>query len=384
MFFALALFGYPIVGSVISLTGIDSRILSVPFRISVCLFGAWLISVSRRIKIDGLRQVMLTIWFLYILRLLHDWIFTNLNGADYALQFFIVSSVVPAIALMKSDAYQYRRFALAGFLIAGVGTVVSLMAARLGGGDVTDVAESTGRLSLSAIDPVSLGNEATSAILCAMVLWRDARSGFRLILAGAFVVLLWCLVLTGSKGPALALALCVGLWALRRGYAWRFCLLAVPLVIWVAASSENPLAGRLAGSEDDQSTVDRLVMLNDSMSQIAESPLVGSAFVELNSGFYPHNVFIEAGLAFGVPVALIFCGLIAFGTYKAWRTLKTDYDLLGLIFFQGLFAASISAAIFGSILMWVTLAILPARTDFVRGSSHQPLGFARFRRTPIS
>ena len=137
-------------------------------------------------------------------------------------------------------------------------------------------------------------------------------------------------------------------------------LLALPMLVWVSLSTANPLADRLADAGDDSSTVDRVVMISDSFEQIADSPLIGSAFVELNSGFYPHNIFVESGLAFGIPVALVFTGMIFVGVGRAWKTLKTNnYDLLGLLFFQGLLDATFSGSLYGMLQLWVLLAMLP-------------------------
>lgn len=369
--FATALFGYPVIGNLISLLQIESRLLSIPFRIFVALSSLWLIVTTRRLRTDGLRQAMLLFWFLYTLRLIHDWIFTTLQGADYALQFFIASSVLPAVALMKAGAYNRRRFAFMGFLIAGAGAITSLLAAKYGSADVQEVTDSSGRLSLAALDPVSLGHLATSSLLCGLVLWGGARAREKMLLASVFFMLIWCLVLTGSKGPALALLVCVGLWALRNGHAWKFALLAIPMVAWMLVSSDNPLVSRLSATEDDQSTVDRLVILTDSVNQIEGSPLLGSAFVEISSGFYPHNVFIEAGLALGIPGLILFVCLVAIGGWRAWKTLRTQNDLLGLLYLQGLFAAATSGAIFGATLLWVILALLPKST-IASGVRRQP------------
>ena len=357
--FAIALFGYPVVGSIISLLQIDSRALSVPFRIGVALFSVWVILTTRRLRIDGLRLVMLLIWFFYIIRLLHDWLVSNLQGADYALQFFIASAVLPGFALLKARGFEWRRFALVAFMVASAGALLGLFGALLGGADVQDPGGPTDRLGLSALNPVSLGNQATSAILCGAVLWREATTRQRLILAGAVALLLACLVLTGSKGPLLQLLVCAGLWAIRRGYVWRLGVLGLPVILGLALSTDNPLANRLADSGDDTSTFQRLEMINDSVVQIQGSPWMGSAFVELNSGFYPHDVFVEAGLAFGVPGALVFAGMFSIGAFRAWKTLTTNYDLLGLLFFQAVLDASIAGSIYGMTLLWVILTMLP-------------------------
>ncbi len=360
--FSIALFGYPIVGNLISLFQLESRVLSIPFRVAVGVFSLWLIATTKRLRIDGWRRLMLMIWFLYCLRLVHDWVFPELDGADYALQFFIATSVLPAVALLKARAFHQRRYALVAFIIASTGAITSLLTAMFGNAEVQDVTATSGRLSLAALDPVSLGHLATSAILCGFVLWRGARIPAKLCIAVIFLGLLWCLILTGSKGPALALVLCIGLWAVRNGQAWKFAVLALPVLALVLASEGNPLADRLSGSQEDESTVDRLVVLNDSFKQIEGSPFIGSAFVELNSGFYPHNVFVEAGLALGVPGALLFLALMLFGCWRAWKALRGEYALLGLLYFEGLFAAATAGAIFGATLLWITLAMLPRST----------------------
>jgi len=61
LLFALALFGYPIIGNAISLLQMDSRLLSVPFRIIVALFSLWIIVTTRRLHVDRVRQAMLLI-----------------------------------------------------------------------------------------------------------------------------------------------------------------------------------------------------------------------------------------------------------------------------------------------------------------------------------
>jgi hypothetical protein len=349
------------VGNINSLLQIDSRLLSIPFRIAVAIGSLWIIGTSPRLRTDALRRAMLIIWFCYVVRLVHDWVFTVLPSADYALQFFLAASVLPALGLMKSQAYDQRRFAYFGFAVASAGSIISLLATRFGGGEVRDLTEATGRLSLTALDPTTLGHLAVSAMFCGLALWATAKPRGRVILSCVFPLLIICLISTGSKGPALILAVCTGLLALRRGAALRFAALALPFLLLLLISDSNPLASRLAASEDDQSTVDRIVLLNDSLKQIEDAPLMGSAFVELNSEFYPHNVFVEAPMALGIPLGLVFIGMALFGAVRAWRELKGDNYLLGLLYFQGILAAALAGALFAATLFWIVLAILPIR-----------------------
>jgi hypothetical protein len=364
--FSIALFGYPVVANVIAISGVESRVLSIPFRIVVILFSIWVILTTKPLRLDRWRQLMMAIWFFYILRLIHDWFFTDLEGADFALQYFVASSVFPAIALMKAGVFEPRRFALTGFLVASLGAGTSLLSILFGGADLQDAALESGRLSITALDPVSLAYEATSGILCGLVLWRGATPAAKLFLIAVFVAMLWCVDLTGSKGPALSLVLCIGLWTVRNGQALKFSLFAAPVLVFVMVSGGSSLAARVGGPSDDESTATRLVILADSINQIAEAPLIGSAFVEFNSGYYPHNVFVEAALALGIPGALLFLALMVFGSWRAWKTLKGKNALLGLLYFQAVIGAATSGAIFGAVVLWITLAMLPGSGSFLQ------------------
>ena len=357
--FALALFGYPLIGNAISLFQIDSRLLSVPFRATIVIFCLWLIVNSRQGKFDRLQLFMVFIWILYIFRLLNDWLLVNLEGADYALEFFLASSVLPAFALMRAGVYGPVQFGFIAFVISCGGAIGSLLAAVFGSSAIRELSDESGRLSLTAVDSVSLGHLAASAILCGLAIWRVSTPRTKFVVGCTFVPLSWCLVMTGSKGPAMALVLCVGIWAMRRGYFLWFLTLVIPFIVLALEFGDNALALRLAGSEEDQSTADHLALVANSISQIAGSPFFGSAFVELDSGFYPHNVFIEAPMAMGIPVGILFTGVLLVGAHRSWIILKGDNDLLGLLYFQGLLSASVSGAIFGATLLWVSLAMLP-------------------------
>lgn len=373
LLFAATLFGYPVIASVSSLLQLDNRLLSICLRIAVGLLSVWVLLTARRLQVDCWRKVMLLIWVIYAVRLLYDWLVRNLSGADFALQFFLISSALPAFALMKARVYQWHRFAVISFLIASAGALLGMVAAIFGSNDA-QAAEIAGRLQLAALNPVTLGNQATSAILCGLVLWPSAKAQYRVVLALATLVLLWCLLSTGSKGPVLQLLFCVGLVGVRRGHFLKVVLLAaiLTLLVWLTVSTESLLANRILASADDMSTIDRLVLIRDSFGQIEASPLIGSAFVELNSGYYPHNIFVEAALAFGLPIALLFTVLIAVAIRKAWNSLKTEYWLLALLFFQGLLDATLAGSLWGMTQLWVTLAMLPS--NFARPNPSGQLG----------
>jgi hypothetical protein len=355
---ALALFGYPLVGNLVSLLGVDSRALSVPFRLLVAMLAVAVIFSSVVVRLNGLRLLLLAFWAAYSLRLLYDTFVAGLEGAAYALQFFVAGCMMPAVAQWFADSYRQPLFARISLVLATAGCVATLGGSALGGFGESDLTDSTGRLSTAALNAVSLGHLAVSAVLCALVLWREASIGSRILLASAVGVALTALLMTGSKGPAFALLVCLAAWSMRRGRLLRLVLLAAPLLAVLLVSSSSPLASRIVNAAEDLSTLDRVILLQDTVRQISSAPLTGSAFVELNSGTYPHNILLEASLAVGLPMAGLLAVLLAIGASRAVSILNSDNDLLGLLFLQALVAGMLSEAMFAASALWCSLALL--------------------------
>lgn len=355
---ALSMFGYPLVGNIVSMLGVDSRVISIPFRLLVLGLAAVVIVNTAVIHLTRGRVVLLVIWLAYAARLVHDLAIARIDGAGYALQFFIAGCVIPAIAQLAADDYQQVRFATIAFLLATIGCAATVLGSSLGRFGEAELTGATSRLSTVALNPVSLGHLAVSGLLCALVLWRVTGNWARAWLLVGGSVALYTLVMTGSKGPALALVVCGSAWAAARGALLRVLLVAIPLAVLVLVSPASPLAARVAGLGEDLSTLERVILLQDTILQIADAPLFGSAFVELNSGLYPHVVFLDAALAFGIPLAMVFAALVGLGAVRAWRTLRTANDLLGLLFLQMVVAGFLSDALFASAGLWSVLAVL--------------------------
>ncbi len=355
---AVAMFGYPLVGNLVSLLEIDSRVLSIPFRVLVIVLSLWLLVSCRRMHLTRTRIALLLIWLAYTIRLAHDMMVARIEGADYALQFFLAGCVLPAMAVFTADEFQQERFARVAFALTVAGCAATLLGSLLGRFGEADLTTTTGRLSTVALNPVSLGHLAVSCVIVGLVIWTRARGASRVAVSSGVVLALSCLVMTGSKGPALALIICLAIWAASKGAIWKLILFGLPTLMFVVFAPVSPLAARFAGLGEDVSTLDRLVILRDSINQAAESPLFGSAFVELNSGLYPHNLFLDAVLAFGIPLAIVFAVLVGIATVRSLRCLQTGTELLGLLFIQSLIGGMLSGAMFAATSFWCLLALL--------------------------
>lgn len=357
--FSLALFGYPLVGALISVLQADSRVLSVPFRLLVVLICVWaVVKYGLSLRFNGWRALLVFVWIMLLVRLLYDGIIGGVALADCALFFFLATVFFPALALWSCGEYNERISAWLSLLVTAAGCFSAAVGHALGLFGDADHTPISGRLSMLALNPVSLGHLAVSGIFCALVLARNATMGLRGILAVCIILLLLVLLQTGSKGPALALVLPLLIWAVRLR-AWGLLTLGVAWGGMLGAfASSGPLASRIGGTLEDPSTLDRVSMIKGSLNQIFHHPWLGSSFVEQNSGYYPHTILLEAPMAFGLPLSFPVFVLIAFGTSLAWRALNTDRALIGLLFLQGLIFALSSGSMFGASGLWLPLALL--------------------------
>jgi len=358
LIFALAVFGYPIIGSLVSWLGVESRMLSIPFRVCLGLLSVLVIALATSIRFDKWHFLMLLIWCALILRLGFDASITVIENADYALEFFLISCVLPVLAIWSLDAYQPRYYAIAGFALAATGSLTALLANYFGVFGELNLTEITGRLSSTALNPVSLGHLALSGFLCGLTLMRSEPFWIRAPIMLTMMALIIVIIQTGSKGPVIALAIILFIWASQRALITPMIVLAGIAVILLFAYGDSPFFHRLMAIEDDPSTTERIALIQDSLQQIATSPWIGSASVELKSGSYPHNIFLEGALSFGLPLTAVLAILLSHGFIKSLKLLRTENDLVSLLFLQSLVISQISGALFADIMLWICLVLI--------------------------
>lgn len=357
--FGMALFGYPLVANVVSYTGLDSRVLSVPFRILVAASALLLIVLSPPMLAGRARLALLGVWLAYATRLTHDLLFTDLGGADYALQFFIAGCVLPALSLWKSRAYRQQTFAVITLALCGLGTALTLLGSFLGRFGERDLTQLSGRLSTEALNPITIGHLGVSGFIALMTLWPSARGRMaRLWMLLPTIPLMMAVIQAGSKGPALAFVACVSLWLFRSGRHISIIVFCVVAYSYFVLFPDNPIANRLTAVDEDMSTLERIKLFSDSIDQIQGAPFFGSAFVELNSRYYPHNVFLESALALGLPMTAVLSFLLIWGLVRSWRVLKHQEVLIPLLYVQGFVAALTSGSMFGAVMVWMPLMVI--------------------------
>ena len=353
--FALAVFGYPIIGNLVSWLDVESRVLSIPFRVFLGSLSLLVIALKTSIPFNKWYFLMLLIWYSLILRLGFDTSITGIENADYALEFFLIGCVLPVLAIWALDNYNQKYYATAAFVLASTGSLTALLGNYFGTFGESNLTEITGRLSSTALNPVTIGHVALSGFLCGLTLMRTVPLWTRALIILIMMMLLITIIQTGSKGPIIALAIILLIWASQRVLIVPVIGLVVSATIAILVYGDSPFAQRMMAVDDDPSTTERIAFIQDSFQQITTSPWIGSASVELKSGSYPHNIFIEGALSFGLPLTAVLAVLLFYGLFKSFRLLKTENDLAPLLFLQALVISQISGALFADSMLWICL-----------------------------
>ena len=330
--FSLAVFGYPIIANLVDWLGVDSRVLSIPFRVFLGLLSVLVIALSTSIRFDKWYFLTLLVWLALILRLCFDTFVAGIENSDYALQFFIVSCVLPVLAIWTLRNYNQKYYATAAFVLASTGSLTALLGNYFDIFGDANLTELTGRLSSTALNPVSLGHLALSGFLCGLTLMRSEPFWKRAPIMLIMMALVIVIIQTGSKGPVIALAIILFIWMSQRALITPMVGLAGLVTIFLLIYGGSPFSLRLMTLDDDPSTIERIALIQDSLQQIAASPWMGSASVELKSGSYPHNIFLEGAMSFGLPLTAMLVILFTHGFIKSLKLLKTDNDLVALFF----------------------------------------------------
>lgn len=371
--FAWALFGYPIIGVVSALLQQEENTLSVAFRLAIAAASIWAMASPGAIRIDRLRLSILVLWTAFGCRLFFDAI-DGVEKAPHALQFFIISSILPTLGLWKLDAFDARRYARASFIISSIGCIAALLGAFAHLFGDADLSSATGRLSLRSLNPVTLGFLAASGIISGIVIWPHTPPKQRWILKAVLLLLLWTLLLAGSKGPALGLVALLLLFAWRRRSVVNLVLLLLGIASILLLSERQPLIERLFASQEDQSTADRITLLADSLSQIKGSPWFGSSFVETESGAYAHSLLLEAPMALGIPLAMALFSALAIVAHRAIRGLSGSQPIFELLYLQGLLGLMVSGSMYGATMTWASLvAVLSCNPTRRRLTTSSPI-----------
>ena len=168
---AFAISGYPIAALISTYMGIADDRTTLPFRVFVVVLALAALWIgARRTSLSAPDGWLIAFWLVYSCRLIWDTYFQYVDGAEHALLAFVVTVLVPAIALaLISRTWVERSAALC---LMAVGVLVCLTALWLNTRDMVADAlyYERGRLGFDKVDPITLGHVACTTLFASVAL----------------------------------------------------------------------------------------------------------------------------------------------------------------------------------------------------------------------
>lgn len=371
----LVLGGYPLSATLGTALSVDSTPLSIAMRGLTLMVAFMLIAFAiLRGKLDNPRYAFLfwAFWIAYLARISID---TTTSApqllrppSDYWI-WAVGICLLPSLGLMgiSNPAALRKAFHLS---LATLGSA-SALTLIFGSGFVIrfDGTEADiGRLSMESLNPISAGHLGASLFILSgwSVFYGYARSqlsrGLGLVgtLCGAVL-----LISAASRGPiaALACVLLVALAGLRFHSLLKLTVmgLLVAVVMTMLLSSvaqfeELSIINRLmaAASGEDMGVSARQASFAGAWSQFLNNPLVGDFLEERESGFYPHNLPLEALMSTGLVGGLAFMAICWISLKRSFLAIRNQasHAWVAMIFIQYLVGAQFSGSLYGSSTFW--------------------------------
>ena len=343
----------------------ESSAASVPFRILIVILSS-VLALKFFPASDWFRRSpwLIAFWVLYLARLSWDYLVIVVPGAGEAMFFFISTALLPSVALGMAGVRFLPERSTAWLLaiIGGLASVLALFVEFSGLGAERSLMEATGRLSFEALNPISIGHAAATTLLAVICLLRYRMSTApRLLMVILSLAAFACLLLAGSRGPIVALVL--GVAVLTVVYR-RWCVLVIVGLLLVPPFliDGSPLVSRLTDGAADESSQERVTLQMSAIDQFSLNPVLGSAFIDIETKTYPHNIFLEAAMAMGFVGPIVLAVVVLITLLKSWVLIRRQQLLIPLLFIQYFVANQLSGSLWGAAPLWALTAVLMSST----------------------
>ncbi len=387
--YSFGVFGFPLMSFFPVFLGVESKPISLSMRAVVVFVSLYILfPIRKKVLFNQYFILFLVFWFLYTLRIAYTYMATNeivffMSNFQFS-AFAYGACFLPSIALysgLQNQEWEANNIFNLTFMVIFIATISSIyLSFKMG----LEQSESVGRMSTSVLNPITLGHTGVSLLLMSLYHLISKRqvkeSNIRYIL-GVLVGILATLS-AASKGPMVAFILVLFLYAIftlkpRKVLTFFYFGVIASLFIWQSLDFLEEKFGLnafkrfegLLGAADgkkDMSTDSRVHHIHDAWDQFLFSPLFGSGIVEKNSGYYPHNVYLESFMSIGLIGGLIFVFLVLSMVYKSIYLLKNNYELgwVGLIAIQYSIGALFSGSICTSNPAWLSMSLVFSASIF--------------------
>lgn len=395
---AAALAGYPLVAAFTHAMGVENNPVSLAYRGGLSV--AFLICVNnlRSLRLQRHSDLVVTLLVVFIIayafRIFYSTLISNEN-LSRAVEFYYIWGIIgclfpTAITVLQKRSPDFSAFFGLVFFMFLSACVLALLFGSSSKLSESGYLHATGRFQLVALNPISLAN--AGATLCLLSIWRvwnyerNVTYVWRWLYLGSFMLGLYLIFLTGSRGPLISLM--VGLFSMFYFQSFgrkivliiAVCLFVVASFTYMAHQAEVLNIGTITrfsftGSSDDRSTQGRLISVSSALRDAIDNPLLGAQLEERITRWYPHNLFVEALMATG----LVFGSMFIFVTLSVVRMSlfairhRYSYSWVSLIFLQHFAQGMFSSGLYTAIDFWVSMSAaylassVPHRAGIAKG-----------------
>jgi O-antigen ligase len=370
---ALSIFGFPIAALLEAIAGTGSQSITIPYRIAVVAISILILVLLPFSKSRGRLDAWLFLFLaLYLMRLVYDYQTNYIPGNIVALQFYVGIVIIPLIANALGGVSRFNDQLLAKTIMFGAGSVALLASLGERLGLAYNPWEQYGRvdvrLAFEALNPISLGQVAASAMLASFIVLSNRENRKFLYLAALIIITISSILLiqAGSRGALVSVGAAIIWYGLTK---FKRALIIAPLffVVLSYGVAQTEVFEKLIGLQEggvyqDSSALSRLDSQKVAIADFLDEPLFGKHYANpsLDDGEYPHNIIIETAMALGI-VGLILWVIMLFKAGKAMIIgAASTRPMLCLLFVQKFIGTLLSGAIWGADATFMLLMLILA------------------------
>jgi O-Antigen ligase len=370
----IILTGYPIISFLPDFYGVDTRIITVPFRVFALVLSilAFFMGVNnkREFKKTVLPRLLILFYIIYLLKIFYNLAFGPeikyaLSKEEYIFWSFGVC-FIPILSVEFINKIDFINVARKMIYILFAVMVISIFNNK-------EALKSTIETRLdanSALNSITYGHLGVT--LCLLSVYFLGLSKNKLFYILSFVLGTYVMLISGSRSPIVALVLCLVFMALVRRNKWVIGILITLGIVIVTSftifigfiKKINPIiVERITALVTDKEQSQRNKLFNDAIDDFLQSPVIGKHFLlshGVGEGFYPHNLLVEAFMALGLIGGCFFLYLVFAALRVCIGFLKKNFSFswVSLLFIQAFILGLASGAFWGSQAFWILMMLL--------------------------
>lgn len=380
--------GFPVVAAAAGVIGTGSTAISITYRaITAIVAVALMIFARRTYRLNGVGVTLVAsyvFWVLYLARIAHE---TSVNPFGLAREpiiywtFAVGSCFVPMTAL----AFRTRQIEpdrLLTFFLGGA--ILVIVASLLVGSTMSLSSEGAqfdaGRFGLESLNPISFGHMGATAALLAYWAIRSLKLRWNTLLYGAcFALGIYAVIVSASRGPFIAMISGILFVEIARPRATTALVVAMLAVCVALMGFDVYLIDDLTGTKFVERLMDavtvsggtdleREISFHGAWEQFLRNPMTGDALEERITGFYPHNIVLEALMATGVVGGGALLVAIGMGLKHCVTLLRaqTGYGWIAILYVQYLIGSQTSGAVYTATTFWALHGAVIGLTAYSR------------------